>query len=214
MALVYAGPGVCKEGCERAAAEIAKHAGYRVRYFVPGKIGIDELATAKIWIQPGGNAIEVATAVGPEIINHLRSFVFNGGGYLGFCAGAFLADHWVDDNHTVAGLDILNAETEDYVKNPNPIIVFINWLGKARFLYYQEGPYFIVRDPANAKVVASYEDGKPAVVYSQYGRGHVAVSGPHPEAPEKWRKIDALADADGLDIDLALEMISSLKHDQ
>lgn len=210
VAVVYAGPGVCREGCESAAAEVARHAGFRVRYFHPEKPSSADLKNADVWIQPGGNAIDVANAVTPDFLNYLREFVRRGGGYLGFCAGAFLADKWVNDENTIAGLDILGATTEDYAESDNPFMFLINWSGHLRFLYFQGGPYFHVHDKARTKVVATYDDGKPAVIYSRFGQGRIAVSGPHPEAPESWRKVDSLQDKDGLDYDLALEMLNSL----
>lgn len=208
--MVYAGPGICKEGCANAAAQLARSAGMRVRFFRPEKSSIADLQYADVWIQPGGNAIEVTQSGSPDFLQGLREFVNRGGGYLGFCAGAFLADKWVNDDHTVAGLDILGADTEDYVKSTDPFMFLVNWSGQWRHLYFQEGPYFKVEDLTRTRVVATYEDGKPAVLYSKFGHGKIAVSGPHPEAPEAWRKADGLSDNDGLDYDLALEMLRSV----
>lgn len=91
LALVYRGPGTCWKGCAEAAAFVAWRAGYRVRFVGSGETGANVFQGASVWIQPGGRAIDQARAMAPELKAHVREFVEAGGGYVGFCAGAFMA---------------------------------------------------------------------------------------------------------------------------
>jgi hypothetical protein len=62
-------------------------------------------------------------------------------------------------------------------------------------------------------VVARYPNGRPAISESWSGKGYVVVSGPHPEAPQGWRAT-AGADPDGLDYDVAIDMIQAALNKQ
>ncbi|MFN8790984.1 MAG: BPL-N domain-containing protein [Bdellovibrionales bacterium] len=213
LALVYSGPGACgpKDGdCVRAAAEVALKAGLRVEFVEPGKIKLNRLQKASVWIQPGGNAIDAALAISKEERKLIRNFVANGGSYLGFCAGAFLADAWADNANTVRGLGIIPVVSYDYASSTKPFMVMLNWQGKRRHVYFQGGGAFSTPKKGDALVVATYPNGAPAVIYSVFGRGKVAISGPHPEAPPEWAESDGLKDLDGSDADLAHQMMTWL----
>lgn len=212
IALVYSGPGACsiEDGdCVSAAAEVAKRAGLNVKYVEPGYFKPSDFDRAVVWIQPGGDAIETAIQTSAQEKNMIKNFLRRGGAYLGFCAGAFFADTWVDNDNTVPGLAILPGVSFDLTQDEKPMMVYVLWEGLLRSLYFQAGPYFQIHDE-QSRVVANYLDDKPAVVYTQYGLGRVALSGPHPEAPQSWIQDDALDDSDGPDHDLSDQMLSWL----
>ena len=210
VALVYSGPGACAEGCAEAAADVARRAGLEVHLVKAEDIKPELLKLASVWIQPGGDAIEVANLMSPEQKQLLRDFVHAGGGYLGFCAGAFLADAKVDNANTVEGLGFLPGTTRDLQKVAKPAMVTVDWRGKMRHLYFEGGAYFEFPRDAPVNIIATYEDGKPATIEVHYGLGHVLVTGPHPEAPDSWKHAAGLEDADGQDFDLAEDMLRSV----
>ena len=76
-----------------------------------------------------------------------------------------------------------------------------------RSVYWEGGPYFILAPQYGVEVIAQYPDQTPAAVRTSFGHGRVFVSGPHPEAPQKWRDYFNLEDPDGLDADLAQDMV-------
>jgi glutamine amidotransferase-like uncharacterized protein len=55
------------------------------------KIRNNDLSKYDLLIVPGGVSNEMADALGKEGCDAIRKFVFDGGGYIGICAGAYLA---------------------------------------------------------------------------------------------------------------------------
>ncbi len=211
IALVYSGKGVCPENCAKAAAEVVQRENFKVHYITEENFDSVLLGKAKLWVQPGGNAVEVATALRPKKIKEIKSFIENGGRYLGFCAGAFLADHKVDDEFTIDGLGLIPGETKDYSPNGRKSEIFpMYWFNQLRYLYFEEGGYFNITENNNTHVLARYLDGKIAALLVHYGKGKAALSFPHPEATLAWKNANHLKDPDGEDFDLAEIMVRLL----
>lgn len=209
LALVYRGSGSCYDGnCPKVAANLLRRAGYHTRYIGPDEINAQVLATAKVWVQPGGDSLRVRAALSDRAFNDLKNFVYQGGSYIGFCAGAFLAGPWLDDNDTLPGLNIVPAYDFDHTHgDEHPRIEPIIWHGKTRHVYYQGGAAFRVAPQYSSIVQATYEDGSAVIIYSKYGKGRVAVSGAHPEAPDSWFAADHLEKVDNT-LDIALDMVN------
>lgn len=211
VALVYVGDGACEE-CIPAAATIATKAGLQVKKVQASQVSAALFKNAVVWIQPGGDAIDAAKSLGAKHLKEIRDFVNGGGGYLGYCAGGFMADAWVDDAHTVPGLDIIPVASYDYTPSPGGQGVHVVWGKQVRDMYFENGPSFDEVKPEDGTVLARYVDGLPAVLSTQYGKGHVIVSGPHPEAPAEWFVIDHIKRDDGLttDEDIAIDLMKSV----
>jgi hypothetical protein len=248
-ALVYQGPGACAEGCSEAAAAVATRAGLNVTYVgpeIPSQFqgtpektqeylrGIFE--NAVIWIQPGGKSSQVSKAMVPVLKEAIRSFVSQGGGYVGFCAGGFFATAKVGTTE-FEGLGILPGSTRQYTGVPPEaiekdlaVMVPTLWTGAGgnvqapeRAMYWEGGPEFILSEAEQAitEITARYiepkdptgQTGPVASVRTQFGRGRVYVAGEHPEAPMSWRNFFKLNDSDGLDLDLAVAMIRWAKKE-
>ncbi len=210
-ALIYAGAGACKDGCIDAAAQVALRAGLKVVLVKPSQIKPELFDDAVVWIQPGGDAIEVANAISASKKQEIKDFIAKGGNYLGFCAGAFFADHKVDDENTISGLEILPGVTKDYTKDKRPMILPLLWYGKTRFLYFEEGAaIYPDGSQLGVNVLANYMNGAPATVTFTHGLGRVALSGAHPEAPNDWKVIENLEDPDGPDFDLSDDLMHYL----
>lgn len=215
LALVWAGKGVCKEGCDTATAKMARMAGFQVQMVTKESFSQELLDKAAIWLQPGGNAIEVSHDFGIHRIQMLRNFVARGGRYVGFCAGAFFSDTWVDDFNTVPGLGITPVVTADFAKETlgkAEVILDVKWEGRLRQIYFNTGGTFQPEtQTSDVKVFAYYETeglpNLPAAWESTFGQGRVVVTGVHPEAPPKWREDLNKEDTDGDDYDLAQGMI-------
>jgi len=210
LALVYDGAGACDD-CAKAAGIVARKAGYRVRYVLPSEILQAPFAEARVWIQPGGNALEMVVALGAPGYEVIRNFVASGGGYMGFCAGAFLADQKVDNANTIDGLGLYPIPSYDYIPNdPAAKILPVTWMGRERHLFFEEGAAFRIDPPrADIIVLAQYmADGAPAVIETRYGKGLVIASGVHPEAPKNWRTGNHIYDPDGVDFDLAVGLLN------
>ena len=214
VALVYRGPGACEDGCWQAAAAAAERTGLQVQFVGPEEKDPALFVGPKIWIQPGGKSSTASKAMIPDLKQNLRSFVSSGGGYVGFCAGGFIATQFIADRG-VEGFGILPGRnalySDSHTNDHDPAQLTIHWNGKDRDMYWEGGPYFILEpsDPFThlVEITATYPDGRPASVRTQFGAGRVYVTGVHPEAPPDWRWDGHLTDSDGVDYDLSEEMI-------
>ena len=202
-ALVYKGPGACEEGCSEAAFEVAKLAGLDPVYVGPDAPDANTFKDAVVWLQPGGHASEMLEAMAPDLQEALRNFLQNGGGYVGFCAGAFVTTQKIGDTRN-EGLNIFPGKTTLYGSGVD--LKKINWQGHERYLYWEGGP-FLSELPPSVETIATYESGEVAAARTAYGKGRVFITGLHPEASQKWRDASEIVDPDGTDFDLAVDMI-------
>jgi putative intracellular protease/amidase len=155
-----------------------------------------------VLFSPGGSGSVQGRALGPQGREAIRNFVKAGGGYVGICAGAYLASR----SETRPYLGILNASISDF--NRGRGLVKIELTGQGQKLLgrterelavsYHNGP---VWGPGSASapacdVLARFRTevfptkrttqvtmaGTPAMLAGRYGLGRVLCSSPHPEA--------------------------------
>jgi glutamine amidotransferase-like uncharacterized protein len=209
IALVYKGPGVCVEDCAQAAAEAARKVGLKIKYIGPSESNVHIFDDAAVWLQPGGGSKSAGLAMTSQLKENIRSFVYRGGGYVGFCAGAPVAASKIHDSE-IDGLGILpGVQIHKYLEtgNENPTVLKVQWNGSPRYLYWEAGSYMTVDKSFNGKATSFYPNGLIASLRLSYGKGRVFVTGLHPEAPDSWKKLAKLSDPDGSDISLAEEMV-------
>ena len=216
LAVVYRGSGACVP-CVTGAVKAAKAAGLSVVLVDEGLSDFSVLATAKVWIQPGGTSKIAIEAMGQKYLNEIRQFVARGGGYVGFCAGAFLSTQH-NGTTDAEGLGIVPGRTlplfEDSSRADHPYLLNLTWGDRTRSIYFNGGAYFDltgVNDP-NLKVLATYDDydHKIAAISTRFGLGRVAVTGAHPEEINAVKLARFMHDRDGSDRFLAVEMIESV----
>lgn len=154
-----------------------------------------KLNNYKLIIFPGGNSIEMGNSLTKAATAAVKRAVTQGGvSYLGFCAGAFMAESSTLYNvFNLAGtwFDFYDANLIDMVWTTFPD-------GSKRDLVYWEGPYLTTF----GSVIAKFPNGESAIAESKVGKGFVLVSGVHPEAPEDWRYGMAHSDVDGVSADV------------
>lgn len=131
-----------------------------------------------------------------EHADTIRDFVSNGGRYLGFCLGAYLAGSSPGFGLLPKGADT-DSEAGTYgaqVNTTKDTLIQVDWRftnGKTqhgRWLYFQEGPV-IAGLKKEENVLARYSsNGDVAASPTPYGRGWVGLCGPHPEATQQWCK--------------------------
>lgn len=211
-ALVYRGRGGCTS-CANAAARAVRAAGLQVEFVGSAGITPEVFKDVVLWVQPAGNAITVAETMGADRLALLREFVKNGGNYVGFCSGAFLADKNVDDEGKVKGLGLISFPSADYIPvedDETPVMVWMNWNGERRHVFFNGGATFNIPPSKrrSVRIIATYEkDDMPATIEVIYGQGRVVLSGAHPEAPLVWKDRWSLKDEDGTDMVLAKKMV-------
>ncbi|GAA1549151.1 BPL-N domain-containing protein [Dactylosporangium maewongense] len=213
VALVYRGP-ASLPGCPEAVAALLQSSrwGFDVRHVGPDEnlpISAEALAGAVLYAQPGGGTLAHGYRQLRRHRDEIRSFVGNGGRYLGFCLGGYLAG-------ATPGFDLLPGDTDQYIASPaatiaskDNTIVEVVWRGRRRTLFFQDGPYFWLRPGSDATIVATYPNGTAAALVAGFGLGRVGVVGPHPEATDDWYTDAGLA-VDRLGIDLGLDLVDAV----
>lgn len=195
---LYAGPGADGDGV-RALSQVAFAAGLTLRPLVADAVRAGALEKGvRAVVVPGGWAPNAVAALGRDGAAGLASFVRGGGGYLGVCAGAYLASKTV----------VWEGETYPYPVGlfdgvaTGPVVVLAPWPGKVgttltwagrhpvaaglaaerRALYFG-GPVFA--PPEGGKdtvaVLARYPGGAAALVAFAAGSGRVVLSSAHLE---------------------------------
>lgn len=208
-ALIYRGPGGC-EGCAEALGAVAARIGMRVTFVGPQELSHARLAEADVYIQGGGDDVDkIADAMGAAGQENLRDYVRGGGRYWGVCAGGYLAGRTRDDAGDLPGLRLFNGDSFPYSPFAARTETVI-WMGQPQRMYLQEAPGFALDPGTDAHVLARYQGGEIAALLAPFGRGWVAVSGPHPEATQDWLADDGLTDAHLASPHLADQMLRKL----
>lgn len=148
-----------------------------------GVLSPSQLRAYRLLIVPGGDFEKIGNGLTSNATRNVREAVRAGLNYLGICAGAFFAG-----NSPYNGLDLTNgvrfpfygAEARGIRKAAVRIAIAPDSTIEQ---YWEDGPQLT----GWGNVVATYDDGTPAVTQGTFGSGAVMLWGTHPEAPESWR---------------------------
>lgn len=153
---------------------------------------------AAILIIPGGRDLPYVRDLTCDGNNLIRTFINQGGSFLGICAGAYYASSYVEfslntPNQVIGPREL--ALFQSTVKGPmfEPFDYSSNECSRAITLrlkeknytlkvFYKGGGYFVdVNKHPKITTIASYEnyDDKPAIIAFMYGKGRVVLSGVH-----------------------------------
>lgn len=208
-ALVYRGPAACK-GCAEAVAQLLKTSSqnFAVTYVGPKEdeqLSAELLRQAAVYAQPGGPDLSSAYEELKPHQSELRDFVENGGRYLGFCLGAFLAGDSPGFGFLPSGVNATAERKSDgaQVTGMEDTLIQVDWTfrtkvssfsqgqtAKSQWVYFQDGAVIngIPKDD-NGTVLGRYSsNGDVAASLTPLGKGYVALVGPHPEATPDWCK--------------------------
>lgn len=212
---VYNGPGTGNKALAAVRTVLARQRGLASAVPVaPGDISDGVLGQFDLVVFPGGSGSKQAAGIGKTGHDAVRKFIRAGGGYVGICAGAYLATYkysW--------GLKIIDARTVDskhWNRGTGMVKVELTAAGReilggpARLMdiYYGQGPLLA---PAKASDLPDYEawahyrteiakngapEGvmadTPAIIAAPFGRGRVVCLSPHFEKPQSETGADAL----------------------
>lgn len=199
---VYDAGGTGGTGAAKIIAQVGKQPGTVVARVCGEDIRGGALDQFNVLAVPGGSGGKEAAAIGEDGRARIRKFVENGGGYVGICAGAYLATSgfsW--------GLKILDAKTASPKWMRGTGLVKLELTPRGREILgdksgqfdckYANGPILV---PAQVESLPDYEPlaffrtelaknntpagimvNSPAIVAGRCGKGRVIVSSPHPE---------------------------------
>jgi putative intracellular protease/amidase len=156
-----------------------------------------------VLVQPGGSGSAQAKKLEPAGCDKIKQFVKAGGGYVGICAGSYLAS-----SHYTWSLHLLNAEVVDtrhWARGFGVVELKLSPTGETMLdidkeivnCIYHQGPLLA---PGHEEGLAPYEPiatfktevakngappgvmlGTTAMARGIYGKGHVFACSPHPE---------------------------------
>jgi len=199
---VYAGEGAVL-GLDAVLKALAHQPEFAVHEVKGEAIRQGHLARYDVLIMPGGSGSKEAKGLGEKGREQIKEFVRKGGGYVGICAGAYLAtcDYpWA--------LHILNArvlDKEHWDRGNAKVEIALSQRGREVLgtrheivsIEYAQGPLLA---PGHNKELPSYETlatfrtqvakngaprnvmpGATAVAAAAFGKGRVLCFSPHPE---------------------------------
>ena len=200
--LVYSGPGAPQGGVENVVDVLKPFPQVTVTVAPPESFATLSHAQCDVVVFPGGSGSGQSKGLGETGLKRVREFVGQGGGYVGICAGAYLACSNFD-----WGLGILNAGTVspkwrrgqamldlEATQDAVPVIGEVEGRFKVR---YNNGPIlkpwtradlppyttltFFRNEVAKYGSPEGVQVNSPAHVIAPFGKGRVFVSSPHPE---------------------------------
>lgn len=165
-----------------------------------------KLAGLDVLMQPGGSAGVQGRNLGTIGREQIRKFTHDGGGYVGFCAGSYLASTYYSWSLNILDADIVDLE--HWARGTGTVELALTNSGKEILntkeneisIYYGQGPLFAPgnqSDVEDYETVATYQTeiakkgapegvmvGTTAIARGNYGNGRVFCFSPHPELTE------------------------------
>jgi hypothetical protein len=206
---VFQGEGV-GSSCESLISALNDHAKGRFRVFrlTAEDIQDGKLSDVDVLVHPGGSGSKQGKALGEKGRNAVRQYVRSGGGYLGVCAGAYLATN--DYEWSLNLIDAKVVDKKHWARGTGKVSLRLSPQGSELMrhdsrelaIHYGQGPLLARREWDDPEV-PDYESlaifsteiaekgapsgvmvGTSAVVRGQFGTGRVFCFSPHPELTE------------------------------
>jgi Uncharacterized protein conserved in bacteria len=186
---------------------ILKSYGIKANSITPKEIIDGKLSKFDVLVVPGGRATGQAKALGKEGCGAIEEYIKNGGGYIGVCAGAFLASEgYNDDTSNIVLVDAKAADVEHWDRGTGDVQVKITdkshpilkgYYGTIT-VHYENGPVLQkAQDPniadysqlaayvsdvhQNKDAVTGIMPNSSALTASEYGNGRCVLFSFHPE---------------------------------
>lgn len=174
-----------------------------VRKLMADDIRNGALDDVDVLIQPGGSGSGQGRHLGENGRETIRSFIREGGGFIGICAGAYLAT--ADYSWSLNVLDARVVDRKHWARGKGTVQIELTDTGRQALkskelqlpIFYAQGPLLA---PQNHPDIADYETlaifkteiaengapegvmkGTTAIARGDFGRGRVFCFSPHPE---------------------------------
>jgi hypothetical protein len=194
---VLEAPGVGADALTSAIAAI-EAAHLRARVVTPEAVRAGGLEGASVALFTGGRGSVQGRMLGEEGRERVRAFVRGGGGYVGICAGAYMALQGSEEFHKIAIVAGRHATGDAWMRGIAPLRVRPTDGSAAIALHYANGPLIAaeeVRGLPGFVTLATFEEeihleregthagemrGMPAMIASTFGRGRIVLFSPNP----------------------------------
>lgn len=200
---IYADAGASKKGSPNVQKALPADQGFEITTVTADEIRNGALDKVNVLIQPGGSGSAQGKALGEEGRKRVKRFVSDGGGYIGICAGAYLAS--ANYSWSLGLLDARVVDSEHWARGTGQVTINMTAEGMKALgtdkeqcsIYYGQGPLLAPaekEDINDYEKLASYETeiakknapsgvmkGTTAIARSTYGKGRIQCFSPHPE---------------------------------
>jgi glutamine amidotransferase-like uncharacterized protein len=200
---IYADGGASKSGSPKVKESLPKEKGFDLTLVTAAEIQNGILDNFDVLIQPGGSGSRQALMLGEQGRKQVKKFVAEGGGYIGICAGAYLAS--ASYPWSLGILDARVVDSEHWARGNGEVEIKLTANGREALetekeqcpIFYGQGPLLAPgenRDLDDYEQLAAYETeiakngapsgvmkGTTAIARCSYGKGRVQCFSPHPE---------------------------------
>jgi glutamine amidotransferase-like uncharacterized protein len=202
---VYDDKGATGKGIPSVEAILGQTADIKVTRLKGADIAAGALKGYDLVMFTGGSGSAEAAGLGEKGREEVRDFVRQGGGYVGICAGAYLACSGFE-----WGVGVLNAKTVSpkWRRGQGEVKIDGQAFGEKltdRVIRYANGPIIkadVRKDLPDIEVLVTFRSelalndtpvgvmvNSPAMVRSTFGLGRVFTSSPHPELTAGWEPL-------------------------
>jgi len=200
---IFSDAGVTKSGVIQVERALPESAGFEVKPITAKQIRDGALKDFDLLIHPGGSASKQGETLGEKGRDTVKKFVEGGGGFIGICAGAYLAStqyKW--------SLGVLDAQVIDgahWARGEGDVKLRLSSAGQKALqleketcrIHFENGPLL---GPGKKDDIDDYEPlaifesemrkndappgimkGTTAIARGKFGKGRVVCFSPHPE---------------------------------
>ncbi|MFM7057007.1 MAG: BPL-N domain-containing protein [Planctomycetota bacterium] len=206
---VFDGPGV-SESIGRVEEDLKRSQGIRLERVNVEQIISGALSGKHVVVFSGGSGGRQGRGLGETGREQVRKFVAAGGGYVGICAGAYLAS--ADYEWSLNLLDARVLDRQHWARGFGNVELAVTPAASEMLrlpvkatIYYHQGPLFA---PAEKKDIPDYREwaqfrtevrkkgvpagvmpGTTAIAAGEFGAGRVLAISPHPERTEELNHV-------------------------
>jgi len=193
-------------GQKHLRAILTPEAGFACTTVTAEDIKAGKLDGFDVLIVPGGAGSKQAAMLGEAGRDTIKKFVADGGGFVGICAGAYLAS--ADYPWSIHLINAKAVDKKHWARGKGDVTITFSESGKNKLKFdgdtatvnYRQGPLFA---PAGKPDLPPYESlatftteivengatpgamvGTTAIASAPFGEGRVICFNPHPERPE------------------------------
>lgn len=184
---------MCSMECADAVYDILKN-NHQIKLIGPDswpyiKLSKKNLKNASCIIFPGGDGNS------DQFDNNLykykkliRNYVLKGGKYFGICMGSYFAGEYYFDMLPEFYAEQYIKQKNSDIKSCKANVLKITWKDNKKYnMYFHDGAAFIPKYNFVVKnVYGRYKNKDIAGLTTSFGKGKLALIGPHPEAPRWW----------------------------
>ncbi len=200
---IFSDAGVTKAGITQVESCLSKSDGFEVKSITAEEIRQGVLKNFDVLIHPGGSASKQGETLGVKGRESVKKFVEGGGGFIGICAGAYLAT--AEHPWSLGVLDATVIDRPHWARGEGDVKLRLTSAGQQALeleketcsIHFENGPLL---GPGKKDDIDDYEPlatfetemrkndaplgvmkGTTAIARGKFGKGRVVCFSPHPE---------------------------------